>query len=111
MKRTAQIALAIALLMAGGATLAMAQSPLNPNYRYYAWPSYEPFYNLAPNYFPGDYPAPQPTDTGTVVAGAAAGATGAIGAGANRRRTADAISQAASRYSQRSAALCRADWK
>ena len=56
MKRTARIALAIALLIAGGATLAMAQPALNPNYSYYAWPSYEPSYNLAPNYFPGDYP-------------------------------------------------------
>jgi len=56
MKRTARIALAIALSIAGGATLAMAQPALKPNYSYYAWPSYEPSYNLAPNYFPGDYP-------------------------------------------------------
>jgi hypothetical protein len=56
MKRTARIALAAALLIGGGATLAVAQPQWNANYSYYAWPSYEPFYNLAPHYFPGDYP-------------------------------------------------------
>jgi hypothetical protein len=46
----------------------------------------------------------QPTDTGTLVAtGAAAGDTGGTGVGANWRRTADAISRAASRYSLQSA--------
>ena len=54
MKRTARIALATALLIGGRATLAMAQPPGSPNYSYYA--SDGPFYNLAPNYFPGDYP-------------------------------------------------------
>jgi hypothetical protein len=29
---------------------------------------YGPFYNLEPHYFPGDYQALRPTDTGTVVA-------------------------------------------
>src|SRR5215472_16574659 len=56
MKRTAWIALATALLMGSGATLAMAQPPWNPNYGYYARPYGGPLYNLAPHYFPGDYP-------------------------------------------------------
>ena len=111
MKRTARIALAIALLMAGGATLAMAQSPLNPITATMLGPPTSHPTIWRPIIFRATIQAPQPTDTGIVVAGAAAGATGAIGAGANRRRTADAISQASSRYSQRSAALCRADWK
>jgi hypothetical protein len=56
MKRTTRIALAAALLVGSGTTLAVAQPLWNPNYSYYAWPSYGPFYNLAPHYFPGDYP-------------------------------------------------------
>ena len=56
MKRTARIALATALLIGSGATLAMAQPLWNPNYNSYAWPTYGPLYNLAPHYFPGSYP-------------------------------------------------------
>jgi hypothetical protein len=56
MKRTARITLATALLIGGGATLAMAQPLGHPNYSYYVWYSDGPFYNLAPHYFPGDYP-------------------------------------------------------
>jgi hypothetical protein len=67
MKRTARIALATALLIGGGATLAVAQPQWNANYSYYAWPSYEPFYNLAPHYFPGDYPGVQPTILGPLL--------------------------------------------
>jgi hypothetical protein len=67
MKRTARIALATALLIGGG-TLATAQSGppypearWRPNlyysyYTYYAGPCNGRFYNLAPHYFPGDYP-------------------------------------------------------
>lgn len=70
MKRTAQIALATALLV-GGATLATAQngpptqeylparwnSNLYDNYyNSYAPHCYGRFYNLAPYYWPGDYP-------------------------------------------------------
>jgi hypothetical protein len=71
MKRTVRIAFATALLV-GGATLAVAQNGQptggyqparwNPNLYYgyynyyYAQPYYAPFYNLAPHYYPGDYP-------------------------------------------------------
>jgi hypothetical protein len=70
MKRTAQIALATALLI-GGATLATAQggpptsgylpARWKPNlysnhYDYYGPPCYGRFYNLAPYYYPGSYP-------------------------------------------------------
>jgi hypothetical protein len=67
MKRTARIALATALLMSG-ATLARAQNgpPAGAYwwkpvlyydyYNYYGPPCYGRFYNLAPHYFPGDYP-------------------------------------------------------
>ncbi len=69
MKRAARIMLATALLI-GGATFATAQdgppaggylvagwSP-NSHYSYYnyAGPCYGRFYNLAPYYWPGDYP-------------------------------------------------------
>jgi len=56
MKRTARIAAVAAALSLGGATLAMAQPPWGANYGYFALPPYGPFYNLAPHYFPGDYP-------------------------------------------------------
>jgi len=46
MKRTARIALATALLIEGGATLAMAQPP-NPNYSYQALYSQVLFYRTA----------------------------------------------------------------
>lgn len=67
MKRTARNALATALLISG-ATLATAQNGppvrayrwkpvLNYDYfNYYGPPCYGRFYNLAPYYFPGDYP-------------------------------------------------------
>jgi hypothetical protein len=55
MKRTARIAAVAAALSLGGAALAMAQPPWDPNYSSYVWPPYGPFYNLAPHYFPGDY--------------------------------------------------------
>ena len=69
MKRTAQVALATALLV-GGATLASAQNGppairylpprLQPDlynvYYNYAEPCHGRFYNLAPYYWPGDYP-------------------------------------------------------
>jgi hypothetical protein len=55
MKRTARIVGLATAFLIGGATLAIAQ-PWDARYGYYAVPSYGPFYNLAPHYFPGDYP-------------------------------------------------------
>lgn len=58
MKRTAQVGLTMALLI-GGATLALAQNG-PPNlynaYDNYAASCHGRFYNLAPYYWPGDYP-------------------------------------------------------
>jgi len=56
MKQTARIAAFATALLMGGATLAMAQPAWAARYGYYAWPANGPFYNLAPHYFPGDYP-------------------------------------------------------
>ncbi len=56
MKRTAPIALATALLI-GGVALATAQNgPPAERYYNYAGPCHGRFYNLAPYYWPGDYP-------------------------------------------------------
>ncbi len=95
MKRTAQIALATALFM-GGATIAMAQNgPPNarwrPNYYYayynYAGPCHGRVYNLAPYYWPGDYPG-APAYRYLACAGVTIQAptnTGATGIGASRQ--------------------------
>jgi hypothetical protein len=65
MKRTAQIALATALLMSGASFATAQNGPPTRGYRsglyygyysYYGPPCYGRFYNLAPYYFPGDYP-------------------------------------------------------
>ena len=95
MKRTARIVGLATAFLIGGATLAIAQ-PWDARYGYYAMPSYGPFYNLAPHYFPGDYPgAPAYRYWDRCCYGGAAGAIGATGAGANWRQTADATRQAA----------------
>jgi hypothetical protein len=52
MKRTARIVGLATAFLIGGATLAIAQ----PWDARYVVPSYGPFYNLAPHYFPVDYP-------------------------------------------------------
>src|SRR5262249_20802351 len=86
MKRTARIVGLATAFLIGGATLAIAQ-PWDARYGYYAVPSYGPFYNLAPHYFPGDYPgAPAYRYWDRCCYWGAAGAIGATGAGANWRR-------------------------